>query len=299
MLRNGRLMVATMACAAVLGSGFTGAAATAAVPVRAAACGTPLDAGAIATITELSDVDTVTGDDPLQRLEEVVSRNQQIAETLVAHGDRRGLFALMEDIAGRGTVLPMIRSAAGLTDPQFDARFVVEYLDTWLRAVHAEFTGAPVPPHWERYFDLAADCSASDAYAAMVGYNAHMSVDIPWALAESGVGTDNSADYFRFLDGIAVNNAVLVQRTKDTYNADVGPLWRFYFFGDGLDLITGPGVGSGQLLRTALFGVNAANLANGLGLQNPATRGVTDAGIDAMWAAVDTALGALTQVHGL
>ncbi len=298
MLRNGRLMVATMACAAALWPGFAGPAA-AESPVSAAACGTPLNAAEIATITELSDMDTIRGADGLQRLVEVGERNAQIAEILVAHGDRRGLFALMNDTADRATVLPMIRSGAGLTDPQRDAQFFFEGYETWLRAVHAEFTGAPVAWQWAPYFGLAGNCAESGAYVAMVGYNAHMSVDIPYALASTGIGPDNSADYFKLMDAIAVNNPALVSRTKQAYNADVGPLWRFYFFGEGLDRITGAGVGSTMLLRSALASVNATNLANGVGLANPATRDLTNAGITTMWGAIDGVLATLTNVNGL
>ncbi|MFI5781884.1 DUF5995 family protein [Nocardia sp. NPDC051570] len=298
MRRNGRLMVATMACAAVLWPGFAGTAA-ADSPVRTQACGTPLDTDDIATVTALSDVGTLTGADALARLDEVADRNLRISEVLVAHGDRRGLFALMEDVATHGTVLPMLRSGAGLTDSGRDARFVLDYNENWLRAVHAEFTGAPVAWQWERYFDTAADCAQSGAYAAMVGYNAHMSVDIPHSLATAGIGAGNSADYFRLMDAIAVNNSVLVAKTKQVYNADVGPLWRFYFFGEGLDRIAGQGVGSGALLRSALASVSTANLANGIGLANPGTRDITNTAINAQWGAVDGVLATLTKMHGL
>ncbi|MFJ4651880.1 DUF5995 family protein [Nocardia sp. NPDC088792] len=289
-----------MACAAVLGSGFAGVAATAtaAVPVRAAACGTPLSAGELATITDLSDVDTVAGGDALQRADEFAERNWKISEILVSHGDRRGLFALMDDVADRQTVLPLLHSGAGLADPELQAQFYDGNYESWLRALHAEFTGAPLPKHWTKYFDLAATCTQSPAYTAMVGYNAHMSVDIPHSLAAAGI-QGNDPDYFRVLDAIGADNSLIVSQTKAAYNADVGPLWRFYFLGEGLDLVTGPGVGSGQLLRTVLAGVNAANLANGVALQNPVTHDLTSAAIDAQWSVVDTALATLTQIHGL
>ncbi|MBB5912154.1 hypothetical protein BJY24_001021 [Nocardia transvalensis] len=287
-----------MACAAVIWPGFTGTA-TAESPVRAASCGTPLDAGEIATIRALSDTETVAATEPIQRLEEVADRNHRISEILVAHGDRRGLFALMDDIADRVTVLPLLRAGDGLTDPARQAEFYLGNYDSWLGALHADFTGVPVSRYWTRYFDLAAECSESAAYTAMVGYNAHMSVDIPRSLADAGVGVADRSDYFRLLDAIAVNSSLLVDTTKAAYNADVGPLWRFYFFGEGLDRVTGPGVGSKALLRGALTGINAANLANGIGLADPAARGATNGVVDAQWAAVDGVLAALTRAHGL
>ncbi|KAA0020133.1 hypothetical protein FOY51_21265 [Antrihabitans cavernicola] len=205
----------------------------------------------------------------------------------------------MDDTADRIIVSPLLHSGAGLTNPARQAQFYVENYESWLNSLHANVTGAPVAPQWSKYFALASNCAESGAHTAMVGYNAHLSVDIPHSIAAVGMGTQDSSDYFRLLDAIGIDSQLIVDRTKAAYNADVGPLWRFYFLGEGLDLVTGPGVGSNMLLRNALGAVNAANLANGLGLENPATRDVTNTGINAMWGAVDSALAILTQVHGL
>ncbi|KAA0020132.1 hypothetical protein [Antrihabitans cavernicola] len=64
MRRTGRLIVATMACTAVLWSGFA-ATATAEPATSPVACNTPLAAGDIATITTLSDNATLRSSDPL------------------------------------------------------------------------------------------------------------------------------------------------------------------------------------------------------------------------------------------
>lgn len=298
MRRHQRFIAATTTCVAILGSVSTGVAA-AAPPDRPASCGSPLSAQERSSIVSLSDNSTLRAGDPLQQLTELADRNRRVSETLVARGDRRGLFSLMDDTADRVIVLPQIRSGKGLRFPRRQAQFYVENYKSWLQALHADLTGAPVASHWKRYFGLAKDCRQSGAYTAMVGYNAHLSVDIPHSIAAVGIQARDSADYFRLLDAIGIRSQLIVDRTKAAYNADVGPLWHFYVLGEGLDRLTGPGVGSNILLRNALAGVNAANLANGIGLQNPATRGVTGAAIIATWDAVDGVLALLAQSNGL
>ena len=60
--------------------------------------------------------------------------------------------------------------------------------------------------------------------------------------------------------------------TKAEYDADLGPLWRFYFVGEGLDRLAGNSQPSELLLRAADSGYNTITLANGFALQNPQTR---------------------------
>ncbi|SLH68258.1 Uncharacterised protein [Mycobacteroides abscessus subsp. abscessus] len=60
--------------------------------------------------------------------------------------------------------------------------------------------------------------------------------------------------------------------TKAIYGGDLGPLWRFYFVGEGLDAVLGAGVATGPLLRLADAGANVVIFGNGLALQDPGVR---------------------------
>jgi hypothetical protein len=264
----------------------------------AAACGTPLTPAETAAIAELSDTGTLTGS-ALRRLEEAVDRHRRITEILVAHRDPRGVFALGLDAVERAAVLPLQRHPASFDDPEWAHRISLELLSRFLRTVHAEFTGAPVDPHWAHYFALARHCELSPARVAMAGYNAHLSVDLSYSVAAVGSTAANAGDYFRIVDAIAQHGALIVDATKAVYGGDLGPLWRFYFVGEGLDLVVGRGVATGPLLRLADAGANVVILSNGLAMQDPVAAPVVTAEIDTLWRGLDLAFEVLSDLGGL
>ncbi|MGK8504593.1 DUF5995 family protein [Nocardia asiatica] len=261
-------------------------------------CGTPLTTAEKITITELSDIGALTGSS-LRRLEQAVDRHRRITEILVRHRDLRGVFGLGLDAVERAAVLPLQRDPAAFDDPEWAHRISLELLSRFLRAVHAEFTGAPTEPHWAHYFGLSRRCELSPARVAMAGYNAHLTVDLAYSVAAVGSTAANAADYFRIVDAIAQQGALIVERTKAVYGGDLGPLWRFYFLGEGLDAALGPGVATGPLLRLADAGANVLIFGNGLALRDPAQAPVVAAEIDALWRGLDLAFEALSGLGGL
>ncbi|WP_227981208.1 DUF5995 family protein [Nocardia spumae] len=262
------------------------------------ACGTPLSAGEVADIVRLSDTTTLSGTSS-QRLEQAVDQHRRIAEILVRHRDRRGLLALGLDAVEQSAVMPLQRDPSAFADPEYAHRISLDLLLRFLRNVHAEFTGGTPEPQWANYFALARDCSLSPARVAMAGYNAHLSVDLANAVAAVHSTPANAADYFRIVDAIASKGSLIVDETKSIYGGDLGPLWRFYFLGEGLDRVVGAGVGSGALLRFADAGANVVIFGNGLALQDPALEPGTRAEIDALWHSADAAFAVLSANGGL
>ncbi|CCF64948.1 DUF5995 family protein [Nocardia cyriacigeorgica] len=263
-----------------------------------AACGAPLSEGAIADIVRLSDTTSLTGS-TLQRLETAVEQHRQITDILVRHRDRRGLLALGLDTVEQTAVMPLQRNPAVFDDPEFAHRISLDLLLRFLRNVHAEFTGAATEPQWAHYFALTRDCGLSAARVAMAGYNAHLTVDLANAVAAVRATPANAPDYFRIVDAIALKGSLIVEATKTINGGDLGPLWRFYFLGEGLDAVFGAGVGSGALLRLADAGANVVIFGNGLALQDPALEPATRAEIDALWRSADAAFVVLAANGGL
>ncbi|WP_433598803.1 DUF5995 family protein [Nocardia sp. CA-135953] len=267
-------------------------------PVAPAFCGTPLSADELDTIARLSDTSTLIGD-ALQRLETAVARHREITEILVAHRDRRGLFPLGLDGVEQSAVMPLQRDPSAFLDPAYAHAISLELLRRFLVNVHAAFTGAPVEPQWARYFELARRCEVSPARVAMAGYNAHLSVDLAHSVATVESKPENAPDYFEIVDAIAASGQVIIDRTKEIYNGDLGPLWRFYFVGEGLDLLLGAGVATGPLLRAADIGYNVVIYGNGLALEDPGLHDATAAEIRLLDDSVETALDVLTLLRGL
>ncbi|GAB2654521.1 DUF5995 family protein [Prescottella soli] len=287
---------ATLAASFVLLSPGPAAAAVA-TPV-ATACGTPLSATEIEHITDLSDTSTLSGSG-LARLETAIDRHRRITDILVAHRDWRGLFSVGLNAVEYEVVLPLQRDPAALPDRAWSPKISYDLLARYLRNLHAEFTGAPVDPPWANYFTLTRQCTQSPARVAMAGYNAHLTVDLAYAVDSSGTRPQNIPDYYKIVDSIAVKGDSIVTLTKALYGGDLGPLWRFYFVGEGLDRLAGNDQPSRQLLRAADTGYNTITLANGFALQNPQTRPAAEQEIDALWRATDHALEVLSDLGGL
>ncbi|MGW0181594.1 DUF5995 family protein [Nocardia sp. NPDC003345] len=266
------------------------------------ACGAPISPESAAEIVALSDT-SVLGDEgagpAAMRLERAVERNRRITEILVAHRDRRGLFAVGLDAVEHAAVMPLQRDPAAFDDPEWAHRISLDLLLRFLRSVHAEFTAAPMAPHWDHYFRLARQCDLSPARVAMAGYNAHLTMDLAEAVAATRAVPANAGDHFRIVDAIASHGFLIVDITDAVYGADLGPLWRFYFLGEGLDAVLGAGVATGPLLRLADAGANVVIFGNGLGLQDPAAAPAVRAEMDVLWRSADTAFEVLAAHGGL
>jgi hypothetical protein len=256
------------------------------------ACGTVLSAAEVIEIVDLSDTSTdydESSGSSLDRLERAVERHRRITEILVAHRDRRGLLALGLDAVEQAAVMPLQRDSAAFDDPEWAHRISLDLLLRFLRNVHAEFTGAPGEPQWNHYFRLAHRCELSPARVAMAGYNAHLTVDLSNAVAATRATAANAPDHFRIVDAIASHGPLIVDLTRELYGGDLGPLWRFYFLGEGLDTVLGAGVATGPLLRLADLGANVVIFGNGLALQDPAAEPAVRAEMDVLWRSADAA----------
>ena len=292
-------MIVALAVAGGVVSGasvVTGAGVAAAAPTItdvSAACGSPLSASEVRRIVELSDTSNASpGTTTLQVLERQVGRLWQITDILTAHRDRRGLFALGLAAVERDAVMPLQRQPSTFRNPRWAPVISLRLLNRFLDATHAEFSGGSVPPHWQRYFGLARTCGVSGGRAALSGYNAHITVDLAYATADARTTADDASDYFKLVDAIAAHGDSIVRETNRAYHVDLGPTFRFYFFGEGLDRLVGAGKATGPMLRAADVGYNVLTFGNGLALQDRRTHDAAVGDINALWNTGDAALAA-------
>ncbi|MGW4119764.1 DUF5995 family protein [Nocardia sp. NPDC004711] len=270
-----------------------------AAPPSTPECATTLSAAENDEIARLADTGTLTGDDELARLEDAVSRDHLITQILEQHADRRGSFATGLDVVEQQAVLPLQRDPQAFADSEYAHRISFDLLRRFLDNVHAEFGGGTPEPHWANYFALAADCAASAGRVALAGYNAHLIVDLPRAVAEAGSTPADAGDYFKIVASIAQTGDVITERTDRIYHANMGPLWRFYFFGEGLDQVLGQGVATKPLLVAADLAANVTIFANGLALANPALTTATAAEIELERQTTERAFDILARLNGI
>lgn len=256
-----------------------------------ASCGSePLTAAEQNRIADLSrhrDEPTAT---PLARLRQHVADLWAITDLLTAHRDRRGLFPLGLAAIERDAVMPLQNHPAVFVDPRWAPVISLRLLDRFLDAIHAEFTGGTAPPQWRYYFDLAADCRVSGERVALAGYNSHITVDLAYATADAQTATTQARDFFFIVDTIAAHGNSIVDATNDVYGVDLGPTFRFYAFGEGLDRVVGAGKATGPMLRAADVGYNVLTFSNGLALQNPTTADAASRAVDELWTTGNAAL---------
>ncbi|WP_245718486.1 DUF5995 family protein [Nocardia miyunensis] len=252
----------------------------------------------VRAIAALSDTSTLSGT-PMRRLTDVMDRHHRITDILVKHRDRRGLFLIGLDLSEQQAVMPLQRDPAAFVHPAYAHAVSSELARRLLVDFHREFTGGTVEPHWAQYFSLAADCGISGARVAMAGYNAHLTVDLAYSVAAVGGRAEDADDHFAIVDAIAGQGLSIVDRTKTAYGVDIGPLWRFYFLGEGLDSLVGQGVATGPMLRAADDGYNVIVFGNGLALQNPAVHDATVGEIGTLHRSAETAFDVLARLGGL
>ncbi|MFF3574678.1 DUF5995 family protein [Nocardia jiangxiensis] len=266
--------------------------------VATAGCGSPLSDREVGAIAALSDTSTLSGT-PMQRLTDVIERHHRITDILVQHRDRRGLFLIGLDLSEQQAVMPLQRDPAAFAHPGYAHEVSLQLARRLLVSFHREFAGGTVEPHWAQYFSLAADCGISGARVAMAGYNAHLTVDLAYSVAAAGARPEDAGDHFEIVDAIAGQGFPIVDRTKAAYGVDIGPLWRFYFLGEGLDSLVGQGVATGPMLRAADDGYNVIVFGNGLALQNPAVHDATVEEIRTLHRSTETAFDVLTRLGRL
>ena len=283
-------------CAAVV-AGITPATATA-PSVATAGCGIPLSDREVEAIAALSDTSTLSGT-PMRRLSDAIERHHRITDILVRHRDRRGLFPIGLDLSEQQAVMPLQRDPAAFAHPAYAHAVSLELARRFLVAFHREFTGGMLEPQWARYFSQAADCGISGARVAMAGYNAHLTVDLAYSVAAVGARPEDAGDHFAIVDAIARQGLPITDRTKAAYGVDIGPLWRFYFLGEGLDQLVGQGVATGPMLRATDDGYNVIVFGNGLALQDPALHDATVGEIRALHESAEAAFDVLTRLDKL
>ncbi|MDF0531361.1 DUF5995 family protein [Tsukamurella sp. 8F] len=262
-------------------------------------CGTPLSAAENARIAKFSNLHGTSSSPTFATLDDLTARQRDIADILAAHRDWRGLFAVGLDGVIKDAVSPVQRDESSLRSPRYAKTLSIDLVSRWLDAVHAQWTGGPLPQWWAHYFTLATHCNLPPARVAMAGYNAHITADLAYTVAAARSRPEDAHDFYRIVDNIARNGNVIPERTKRIYGGDLWGLWQFYFFGRGIDRVVGAGVASNLMLRAADDGYNTLTFANGLALQQPGSHPAVDGAITALWQTGEVAFDVLSGIGGL
>ncbi len=118
-------------------------------------------------------------------------------------------------------------------DNQAMARYVVAFGNEYRRALADCVAGERdrIPVAWQQSFDACGERSGSVFQCLMLGVNAHIKRDLPYAVIEAGVDvscTRSSRDYFLIDDVMGLNIPLVRQRIADAYGADLSLTQRWF-----------------------------------------------------------------------
>ena len=207
----------------------------------------------------------------LKQYADFEQRIRQIQSVFAQHQDPRGAFPTLY-LATTESI------TAGLTAGEFrDAHYSNElfyvFAQSYLDPLHDHLLGRELEPQWRYYYHAAQSGDTTVALLALIGANAHITVDLPQAIADTQGsiayqnGFSSVSDYIT--DSLSTINAELLR----VYGEDLEPLYRDVdrWLGDGaaVDLAV-------RLSRDTAF-------AHGISLQIPEESAVTREAIDQLF----------------
>ncbi|MEQ6903058.1 DUF5995 family protein [Nocardioides sp. YIM 152588] len=196
----------------------------------------------------------------LRRGERIMAR---VAPVLLAAEDRRGIFALFyNNILGKAVPALGAGSADRYDDLGWSRLVSITFFRPYLEGLHASLAGTAIPVNWRPYYRMAADCSVRPGRVAMAGLDAHLILDFPVAIAESGATQANFDDYYAIGELLQDATLDIGEDLRLIYGADLTEFFHLWFLGDALDAVVGSGV-----TTTLLFqGIRTVAFTYGLGL---------------------------------
>ncbi len=165
---------------------------------------------------------------PFRTVDDVIHGLAGLDSQFQTARDPRGFFA-MAYVATTGTIAQWITRGAFL-DNQAMARYVVAFGNAYRRALSHFEAGDHfrVPIAWQQSFTTCDSRRGSVYQLLMLGINAHINHDLPYAVIESGIDVHCGGcykDYARIDDVLQLNIPVVRQRIAGTYGAEL-PLSR-------------------------------------------------------------------------
>lgn len=193
------------------------------------------------------------------------NRINRIQDIFAAHNDPRGAFP---------TVYKAITTAALASlgegmyqDPEYSNKFALDFSKRYLYYLEHHLRGDPLEPHWELYYRHAQE-GAHITRLVLEGINAHLTLDLTNALADTRVPLDFRDDWILFGDVTVLSVPDFLEELENEYHTDASYAFGVFFVGDFLDQFLGEGA-------TVNWGFNLLRIDafnNAIALQDPEKR---------------------------
>jgi hypothetical protein len=168
---------------------------------------------------------------PFRSVNDVVVGLASIDRQFRAVRDLRGLF-VMAYVATTDTIGQWIDRGV-FQDNAAMGRYVVAFANAYRRALEGCVAGerSRVPVAWQQSFDACDARSPGVFRCLMLGINAHMNRDLPYAVIEAGIDVDCTGcyqDHVQIDDALRLNMPLVRRRIADAYGAEL-PLSQRWF----------------------------------------------------------------------
>jgi hypothetical protein len=168
---------------------------------------------------------------PFESVGDVAAGLAALDRQFQAARDLRGLFVTAY-MAATHTVAQWIDQSVFI-DNQAMARYVVAFGNEYRRALADWVAGDRdrIPVAWQQSFEACDERSSGVVQCLMLGINAHMKRDLPYAVIEAGIDvncTRCSQDYFRIDDVMRLNIPLVRRRVADAYGANLSLTQRWF-----------------------------------------------------------------------
>ncbi len=164
----------------------------------------------------------------------------------------------------------------------------MEVVRLYVGNLHEYVIGGKPQAQWAQAFALTTACDRSPGRVLLGQILAHLLVDFPYALENIDTTVGHTRDFYTFGGALVDATPAIVKDVKRTYGVDLGPLFTAWFVGDL--------IGDSQATTLLFQSTRTAALVNSFGLQNPATRGVTVAEINALFQTSNVALDVMEKL---
>ncbi len=189
------------------------------------------------TRPELQQIVRLSDSVSVRTVPQLQARLEQIVDLFARRGDLRGVFpAIYAPTTARAWEARLAGQVAdGATSDALALDFGKRFLDN----LHAHLSGTPTTPAWSRYFSEAMAAEAPSFSLIARGMNAHLTVDLPAAIAATDVPASFHEDFVALGEVMAAGIPQMVENVRRHYGLDLSDLLQGYAPGRFLSALFG------------------------------------------------------------
>lgn len=186
----------------------------------------------------------------LKTYEDFDTRIARIQEIFSLHNDKRGAFPTVYKAITNTAVISLAHQ--DYQDNAYTLKFSIEFSKRYLYYLKHHLLNEPLEYHWDLYYNHAMN-NTTITRLVLEGINAHVTIDMTRALAQTGAYRNYQSDWLLFGDKTVASVPDFLIELKEEYHTDASGIFNVFFIGDIVDSVFGAGA-------TINFGFNVLRM---------------------------------------